>query len=195
MRLKQVLEEARQSGVHGARQTPYGTLYEPKSIAIQIALLIGGFVGGPAVGWILGLIVQGLSPTGKLLICIPPTLVFFLGYGLWSARLAAIVFDMIGKSILRALFHIIVRRRKPVGVEDVLPDRAKLEQMAVKAQKAAWSFVIIAVLIGPISGLLLLLFSAGILASAAVGSSCLLWGYLLGVLGRRGFLPLPQAQE
>ncbi len=45
-----------------------------------------------------------MSSTGEVILYVPPTLIFFFEYGLWSARLASIAFHAIGKRVLWALF-------------------------------------------------------------------------------------------
>jgi hypothetical protein len=192
--LRVLLQNARENSAQGKRETRQGAIYEPKPFGMQIVFLIGAFFGGPAIGWISGLPLESLSSAGQTLLYIPPTLVFFLGYALWSARLAAIAFDMIGKSILRALFLWIFKRKKPERLEDILPDRDKLERMVVRAQKAGWSFFTVAVFVGTAAGGVSL-FSLGVSGAAVVLSSCLLWGYLLGMLARRGYLPFPESGD
>jgi hypothetical protein len=176
------------------RKTPYGSLYEPRTFAVQIILLFGAFLGGPAVGWFSGVLLSGQSQVRQLFLCIPPTLVFFLGYALWAARLAAIAFDTIGKSILLALFNVLVRRKRPARLEDVLPDRDKLERMAVRAQKAGWSFLTVAIFVG-LGAAALFAFVYGLTSAATIAVCTLLWGYLLGRLARRGYLPLPEPSD
>ena len=192
--LRQRIQSARQYSVSGKRETPHGTLYEPRPFGVQVVFLIGAFLGGPAVGWISSLPLEALSTGRELFLYVPPTLVFFFGYALWSARLAAIAFDMIGKSILKALFVLIFKRKKPEKLEDLLPDRDKLEQMAVRAQKAGWSFLTVAVFAGLVAGGLSV-FVLGVSGAAVVSSGCLFWGYLLGALARRGYLPFPESGD
>lgn len=112
---------------------------------------------------------------------------------MWVARLNAIVFDSIGRSLLRALHMLIVRRRVPVSAEAVLPSKEKLLEMAVRAQKAGASFGPASWPVALFSGLAALLFDSTAAAPALfllVVLSCLAWGYLLARLGRRGWLPL-----
>lgn len=164
-----------QNSASGKSETPHGTLYEPRPFGVQVVFLIGAFVGGPTVGWISGLSLEAISPGRQLFLYVPPTLVFFLGYALWSARLAATAFDMIGKSILKALFIMIFKRKKPENLEDLLQDRDKLEQMAVRAQKAGWSFLTVAVFAGLVAGVVSV-FVIGVSGATVVSSSCLLMG-------------------
>lgn len=191
-RLRQAAQAVREGCRSGKQETAHGTLYVPKSLGLQFALLVASFIGGPALGWLLGLGMRDLTPAARLFLYIPPTLVFFLGYALWSARLAAIVFDIIGKSILRAIFRMIVRRERPRNAGDLLPDREKLTGMVVRAQKAGWSFLPVSVLVSVVCGPLSLLFNIGLSGAVVIVVGCLLLGYSLGLLGRRGCLPLPE---
>jgi hypothetical protein len=181
--------------IKGTYETPHGALYEPKPLGIQVALLFLAFIGGPAIGWLTRFSMDDVSSAAQLFLYVPPTLVFFLGYALWAARLAAIAFDMIGKSILRALVYIIIRRKKPERMEELLPDRDQLERMAVRAQKAAWSFFAVSVFIGISAAGLSALFLFEMSGAAVVLLACLGWGYVLGLLGRRGYLPLPEPSD
>jgi hypothetical protein len=173
------------------RETSHGTLYEPQPFGFQVALLAGSFMGGPALGWLLGLVLEESTPAARLFLYVPPTLVFFLGYALWSARLAAIAFEMIGKSILRVLLRVLIKREPP-RKETLLPDAEKLALLVLRAQKAGRSFFLVSVPIAAVSGVLALFFRFNFSGAVAVAAVCLLWGYGLGALGRRGYLPLPE---
>ena len=177
------------------RETSHGTLYEPKSFGFQVALLVGSFLGGPVLGWLLGLALQESTSAARLFLYVPPTLIFFLGYALWSARLAAIAFNMIGKSILRALLRILIKRELPRNTDGLLPDKEKLIHLVVRAQKAGWSFLLVSIPIAAGSGILGLFFGLDITGAIGVVAACLLWGYCLGALGRRGYLPLPESGD
>ena len=191
--LKRVLEDVRQHPVSGLRDTPHGALYEPRPFALQIVLLFVAFAGSPGIGWLSTLFLENISQSKQLLFEVPPILVFLFGYALWSARLAAIAFDMIGRAVFRALFQIIVNRRKPDRIEDILPNREKLELMAVRAQKAGRSFAIVGVLVGLLAGAVAFLLF-GIAGALTASLTCVVWGYVLGTLGRRGYLPLPEPE-
>lgn len=172
--------------------TPYGRLYRPLNEWVQIGVFIGAFVGGPLLGWLVGEVPGDWSETAKTFVYIPFVAVFFFGYGLWIARLNAIAFDSIGKSILKALFILIVRRRKPQSLQEIAPSREKLLEMAVRAQRAGASFAPVGWVIGLFAGLAALLFdtSWGSLACfALVAVSVIAWGSMLAYLGRRGYLP------
>ena len=185
------LQSNRPDSVSEVLETPHGTLYQPKPYGLQILLLIVAFLGGPGIGWTVSQLF-GISPHSAWLLYVPLTLVFFLGYALWAARLAAIAFDTIGRGLLWALFKLIVQRKKPEKLEDVLPSRDKLERMAVRAQRAGWSFFVVAIPLGMAGALLSVLIGAD--SAALVPTVCFLWGYTLGFLARRGYLPLPESE-
>lgn len=175
------------------RETPSGTLYRPRATGLQVLYLLAVFAAGPGVGWVLAVSLGGLSENARFFLCVPFFAILFLGYGLWSVRLKAIAFQTLGKGILRALFFLIVRRKKPQSLADVLPTPDKLEAMAVRGQKAASSFCLVAVPVAAVSGAITALIdsdSEPATAVAAVIATCLLWGALLTFLGRRGFLPM-----
>ena len=177
--------------------TPYGKLHKPKHRVVQFAFLLLAFFGGPLLGEAIGRALGGLSDTAQIALYLPFVAILFLGYGLWVARLNAIAFEGIGRGILKALFMLIVRRRKPQNIEDVLPSKEKLLRMAVQAQKAGWSFFTVSIPIALVAALLALLFESatpGLMRLLAVGGSCLLWGYLLGFLARRGYLPVLEGE-
>jgi hypothetical protein len=176
----------------GGLDTPYGRLYEPLGQGRQVAVLAGAFFAGPALGWLVGQVPGDLSETAVTIVQVHFVVVFFIGYTVWVARLNAIAFDGIGRSLFKALFTIIVLRRKPASVEEVLPSREKLTEMMVRAQKAGGSFVPVSWLVGLGAGAAAMLFDSSISAPARfalVASSVIAWGYALGWLGRRGWLP------
>lgn len=128
---------------------------------------------------------------------LPGALIFFLGYAVWVARLSAIVFDTIGRSVLRALFAMIVWKRRPDSDRDVLPSRERLLEMLVRAQKAGLSFAPVGWLVGLGAGLAATLFTSQVSASGRflfVAATSVAWGHLLARLGRRGWLPFPEEE-
>jgi len=120
--------------------TPHGRLYPPLHEGLQILVLIGAFLGSLVMGWLVGMAPGDLSETAQTLAFVPFLLVLFLGYAAWVARLQALAFDLIGRSILRTLLLLILRRQKPKSIEDVIPSREKLQEMAVRAQRAGEAF-------------------------------------------------------
>jgi hypothetical protein len=190
-RMADYLQSNRPDTVSEVLETPHGTLYQPRPLGLQILLLAIAFLGGPAVSWAMTQVFQ-LSTSASWLLYVPLTLVFFLGYALWAARLAAIAFDTIGRGLLWALFKLIVQRKKPEKLEDVLPSRDKLERMVVRAQRAGWSFLVVAIPLGVAAALLSIIIGSDNPAALPV-TVCILWGYILGFLARHGYLPLPES--
>lgn len=176
-------------------ETPHGRLYRPQSQSKQILVLIAAFVASMSLGGWVAAIPGDLSTAAQVAFHIPYVLVFFLGYGLWVARINAIVFDTIGRSVLKALWQLIVHRKQPDARETILPSKEKLLEMLVKAQKGGASFRSISWGVAPLGVLV------GLLCESAMPEmqlvillvvTVLAWGYLLGFLGRRGWLPFPE---
>ena len=185
-------------GFEDRLDTPCGTLYPPKPFAVQIPFLIGAFLGGPGVAWLIGQLLGDVSQNGQILLYLTHASIFFLGYALWASRLAALAFNAIGKHILWAVFQWAVMKKKPHRAEDLLPTRDKLEQLAVRAQRAASSFLIVSIPLGLFGGgaaTLLQTQSPRWIQGVLVATSCVAWAWLLTRLGRRGYLPLPEANE
>jgi hypothetical protein len=175
--------------------TPHGRLYRPLAIGWQVVVLFAAFVGGPAFAWLTGQIPGDLSTNAKNMLFVPMVAIFFFGYSLWVTRLNAIAFSGIGWGLLKALFNIIILKRKPDSVADLMPSREKLVEMVVKAQRAGASFAPVGWLVGLIAGLAAMLFDSSMSAPklfVVVAGACISWGYLLAVLGRRGWLPFPE---
>lgn len=173
--------------------TPSGRLYRPLNQGLQILVAFIAFIGGPALGGLAGKIPGDLSESAQTFLYVPLVAVFFLGYALWVARLHTIAFDGLGKSLLKSLVLLILRRERPKSLEDVLPSKEKLLEMAVRAQKAGASFAVVGWPIGIVSGLVGAFFESamGFAALFAVFAlPSIAWGYLLGFLGRRGWLPV-----
>jgi len=177
------------------RETPFGTFYRPRSIALQMMTLLGALLGILLIGWLISQALGGVSKNAQIFLFIPFFLILVLGYGLWLSRLEALAFEIIGKGILRALYEVIVKRKKPESPESILPPKEKLEEMAVRAQRAASSFFIVAIPAAIGAGLAALFIESptGVwLRICVISGGCLLWGRFLTNLGRRGYLPLPE---
>lgn len=173
--------------------TPHGTLYRPLPTPGQIAVLFGAFAGNSTLAWAVGEIPGDLSENARIALHVPFFAVFFAGYALWVARLNAIAFNGIGRSLVKVLFDLIVRRRAPQSPEALIPPREKLLEMLVRAQKAGASFRLAALPIGLGSGMLAMLADTAWSAGAMfllVCLACVGWGYALAWLGRHGWLPM-----
>lgn len=176
-------------------ETPYGRLYPPQSQTRQIGALIAAFVASMSLGGWVAAVPADLSTAAQVGFHIPYVLVFFFGYGLWVARINALVFDTIGRSVLKALWQLIVQRKQLDAKQAVLPSREKLLEMLVKAQKGGAAFRgvswPIAALALPL-GLLCESSMRGMQLVALLAATTLGWGFILGYLGRRGWLPFPE---
>jgi len=178
-------------------ETPYGTLYRPLSDGKQLLVALAAFFGSLGMGHVVGLVPGDLSDAAKVVLHLPYILVFFVGYASWVARLSAIAFDGIGRSILKVLWNLIVHRRKPRNAEEVLPAKDKLLEMAVRAQRAGGGFWRVSWSVAVLFALLSLTFESrmpGTSLAFLVLVTVLGWGFLLGRLGGRGWLPFPEEE-
>lgn len=170
-----------------------GTLFKPQNAGIQFALLFAVFVAGPGFGWVIAQVLGGVSKNGQIALYISYVTILFLGYSLWSLRLKTIAFRHLGFGFFRAVLVMLIRRRKPENLEELLPTKETLEKMAVQAQAAASSFLAVSIPVSGVSGLFALVLTSQTSAFgqlALVGGSCLFWGWLLSRLARRGYLPI-----
>lgn len=177
--------------------TPHGKLYKPAHWGIQVPLIFGAFLGSLGLAEIICRFLGDLSTAAEIGIYLTFLGVLFAGYGFWTARLSAIAFEGIGRGILKTLFRLLILHKKPERLEDIIPSKEKLLEMAVRAQKAAWSFVSAGIIVAIPAGLVALLIDSD--ASTfnrliLISGGAIAWGSLLGFLGRRGFLPLPEGE-
>ncbi|MGH7794550.1 MAG: hypothetical protein ACREQ2_06595 [Candidatus Binatia bacterium] len=88
-----------------------------------------------------------------------------------------------------------MHRKQPDDRETILPSKEKVLELLVKAQKAGASFLGISWAVAPLGVLVGLLCQSAMpeiqLVILLVGTE-LAWGYVLGFLGRRGWLPFPE---
>ncbi len=178
-------------------ETPHGRLYRPQSQARQILILIAAFFASMSLGGLIAAVPGDLSSGARVVFHIPYVLVFFFGYGLWMARINAIVFDTIGRSILRVLWQIIAHRKRPDDAAAVLPSREKVVEILVRCQKSGASFRAIGWLVALLSlplGFFPESSMRGMPLIALLAVTTIAWGALLGVLGRRGWLPFPETE-
>ena len=178
-------------------ETPYGTLYRPLSEGRQLLVVLTAFLASLGVGGLVALVAGDLSDAARVVLHFWFVLVFFVGYATWVARLSAIAFDGLGRSLLVALWNLLVHRRKPASPADVLPSRDKLLEMAVRAQQAGGSFWRVSWSIAALAALVALFFDTQLgsrTLALIVFGSVLTWGWLLGRLGSRGWLPFPEEE-
>ncbi len=176
-------------------ETPYGYLYRPLPAGWQIVVAFAAFAGGAAFAWVIGQVPGDLSQTARDIMFVPFVAIFFLEYGLWIARLNVIAFHGTGWDLLKAFLKLVVSRRKPESLADVMPSRDQLLEMMVRARKAGISFAPVGWLVGIIAGLAATLLDSAlqpIKLFLLVGGGCVIWSYLLAWLGRRNWLPFMQ---
>ena len=103
--------------------TAYGRLYRPLTIGWQFFVLFLAFAGGPAFAWLTGQVPGDLSANARNALFVPVVAILFFGYVLWVTRLNTIAFGSIGWGLLKALFRVIILKRKPESVADLMPSR------------------------------------------------------------------------
>jgi hypothetical protein len=180
------------------KQTPSGPLYPPATQGRQILNLVGAFGASLLMGFIPRLVFGEISENAKTFLHTPFVLVFGLGYAGWAARLHALGMEFLGRGIFKALVQIILFRRKPRSLAEVLPDKDKLMQLAVRGQKAASSFLIVSIPVTLLAAFAALFVKAELnwfLRILVISAPVVLWGWWLMRLGRRGHLPFPEPGE
>ena len=181
----------------GPRATPHGLIFPPRSAARTLAAFFASGIGGVLLGYLLSELIGATTNAGRIVCLAPFPLVFGFGYALWTARLQALFMEGLGRSLVRATWRLVLSRKLPEHMSEVLPNEEQLTRLAVRAQKAASSFLVVAVPIGALFGVLVSLVTAGL---ARLGSppllagACLAYGALLCRLGRRGYLPMGESE-
>jgi hypothetical protein len=180
------------------KETAHGTLYPPVSQGRQLLNFVGLFAASLLVGFVPRLAFGEISENARTFLHIPFVLVFGFGYAGWAARLHALGMEFLGRGLFKALVQIILFRRKPKSLADVLPDQDKFIQMAVRGQKAASSFLIVSVPIALLAALATIFIKSELgwlLRLPVVVAPVFSWGWWLMRLGRRGYLPFPEGGE
>ena len=181
---------------HEGLETPYGHLYRPLNTGKQILVLVTAFIVTMSLGAWVAAVPGDLSSAAQVILHFPYILVFFGGYSIWVARLNAIVFHGIGRSLITILWRLIFHRKQPSSIAEILPSREKLLEMLVKGQRAGASFRGVSWPIALAGALCTMLFETSMLTielSALTAATVISWGYVLGFLGRRGWLPFPES--
>jgi len=125
------------------RETPYGVLYSPKTFGLQVLVLVGAFAGGPVIGWLTARTGRSVFDRGGDSLCPADVdLLFRIRPLVRQARVYRI--PRYWQARIVGSFRRCLREKKPSKLSDILPTVEKLEEMAVRAQKAASSFRIVA---------------------------------------------------
>jgi hypothetical protein len=180
------------------KETPHGLLYAPAKQGRQLLNFVGAFIASILVGFIPRLAFGELSDAARTLLHVPFVLVFAFGYAGWAARLQALGVELLGRSLFKVLLQLILFRRKPRSLADVIPDRDKFLQLAVRGQKAASSFFIASFPVALLSAFAVLFIKTELgwfLRIPVIVVLVVLWGWWLMRLGRRGHLPFPEPGE
>ena len=180
------------------KQTPFGLLYPPATQGRQLLIFVGMFGLSVLLGFVPRLAFGEISEKARTFLHVPFVLLFAFGYAGWAARLQALGMEFLGRGIFKALVQLILFRRKPRSLVEILPDKDKLMQMAVRGQKAASSFLIASLPIALLAAFATIFIETRLgwfLRFTVVGVPVVLWGWWLMRLGRRGHLPFPESAE
>lgn len=180
------------------KETAYGLLHPPATQGRQLLNFFGVFCLSLLVGFVPRLAFGNISENARTFLHVPFVLVFGFGYAGWAARLHALGMELLGRSLFKALVQIILFRRKPKSLADVLPDQDKLTQLAVRGQKAASSFLIVSIPIALLAALAAIFIKSELTwlwRIPVIIGPVVFWGWWLMRLGRRGQLPFPEPGE
>ncbi len=175
------------------KETMHGRLYPSLGVLGQVGVLFLTFLACLAFTCAAVKAIGAASVAAQTLVAAPFFLIFFLGYALWLARARLIALQHIGVGVLAALFSSRRRQEGRTGQAYGLPGPEKLEEVAVKVQIAASSFRVITWPVAILWAFLGFAVQASMPASVAAAGiliACLLWGHILTMLGRRGYLPI-----
>lgn len=118
-------------------------------------------------------------------------MVFILGYSGW---VSALLFNTIKLPLIKIIYGLIFRRKKPDSIEELLPTRDKAVELMVRAQKTAKVYFILSWPKGIPGGFFTMYMDTSTSASflfITVLSIAVLFGYVLYCFGRRGYFPFP----
>jgi len=175
--------------------TPKGHLYLPPNPGKQVLFIIVAFFSAILLGFIVSSIPGDLSNFATGVICFVYLLVFFLGYGLWIGLVSALLFSSVKWPLFKIFAIVFIRKEKLDSLSELLPEREKLIELMVRAQKYSKTFFILSWPIGFAGGLATMFMktsSSSVFLFIVVTVLAVLYGYALSYFGRRGYLPLPE---
>ena len=175
--------------------TPNGYLYNPPKLGKQVLFLIASFFSAILLGLFISSIPGDLSEFATGVICFVFLLVFFLGYGLWVGLVSALLFSSVKWPLIKIFSKFIVRKEKPTSLNELLPEREKLIELMVRAQKYSRTFFILSWPIGFVGGLSTLFIQTSaspVILFVLIIISSAIYGFFLSYFGRRGYLPFPE---
>jgi MFS family permease len=175
--------------------TPKGHLYYPPKQGTQVLYLVSAFLAAILLGWIISKIPGDLSEVATGVLCFIFLLVFFLGYGLWISFVSALLFSSIKWPLIKIIVKFFIRQEKPTSINELIPEREKLIELMLRAQKYSRTFFIISWPLGIAGGFATLFINTSMnsaLLFMLVFICSIVFGYVLSHFGRRGYLPLPE---
>lgn len=192
-RLTPATRSALERRLDAARAAPLPAGFEMRPARVQIGTIVGAVIVGPIAGLAIARWVAPGSELASFIGFLALPMVLGAGFAVWRAIVASVLFRGVYRSLLRALYMLIVRREKPKA-EDVLPDPQRLARLFHEVVRAAGAFARVGITIGILAGILLAIVSPGsrILAFVLMFGACVLYGRGLTHLAREGYLPMPE---
>ena len=175
--------------------TPRGYLYHPPEQSKQVLFLVAAFFIAILLGWIISIIPGDISNLATGVLCFIFLLVFFLGYGLWVSLVSAILFSSIKWPLIKIIAKVFIRKEPPSSMNELLPEKEKLIELMVRAQKYSRTFFILSWPIGIAGGIATLFMKTSMSSTFLffiVLMFAVIYGYALSYFGRRGYLPFPE---
>jgi hypothetical protein len=175
--------------------TPKGYLYNPPKQGKQILFLIAAFFTAIFLGFIVSSIPGDLSNFATGVICFVFLMVFFLGYGLWVGLVSALLFSSVKWPLFKIFAKVFIRKERPASLNELLPEREKLIELMLKAQKYSRTFLILSWPIGFAGGLATMFMKTSTNSAylfVIVMLCVVIYGFTLSYFGRRGYFPFPE---
>lgn len=172
--------------------TAEGDLFRPLPAKQQNWVLLGVSIITLWLGHTVASMPGDLSFFAHLVMHFPYLLILVMGYSLWITRGSALAFGLVGESFMRAFKGLLSTDSVEGQDFSQHADEDKLASMAVQQQQAARSFVSVAWPVAMVASVMALMFDTTVSSLwmfICTGGSCVVWGYLLFLLGRRGILP------
>jgi hypothetical protein len=108
---------------------------------------------------------------------------------------SALLLSSIKWPLIKIIAKFFIRKEKPTSINELIPEREKLFDIMLRAQKYSRTFFILSWPVGIAGGFATLFINTSMnsaLLFMLVFISSIVFGYVLSHFGRRGYLPLPE---